>query len=163
MLKPASLRRAIETALPDIAANPDRLILYIDQGSIEHRAGASLSFEYRYRLNVILTDYAGHASAAVVPMLAWLRTNQPEIALNPELGERALAFEAEILTHNTMDLAFQLLLTERVIVTEDTTTGAITAQHVGEPSLDDRDIDWALVFVKPESAPDWIELDPAPV
>ena len=163
MLKPASLRRAIETALPDIAANPDRLILYIDQGSIEHRAGASLSFEYRYRLNVILTDYAGHASAAVVPMLAWLRTNQPEIALNPELGERALAFEAEILTHNTMDLAFQLLLTERVIVTEDATTGAITAQHVGEPSLDDRDIDWALVFVKPESAPDWIELDPAPV
>lgn len=163
MLKPASLRRAIESALPDIAANPDRLILYIDQGSIEHRAGASLSFEYRYRLNVILTDYAGHASAAVVPMLAWLRTNQPEIALNPELGERALAFEAEILTHNTMDLAFQLLLTERVIVTEDATTGAITAQHVGEPSLDDRDIDWALVFVKPESAPDWIELDPAPV
>lgn len=163
MLKPASLRRAIETALPDIAANPDRLILYIDQGSIEHRAGASLSFEYRYRLNVILTDYAGHASAAVVPMLAWLRTNQPEIALNPELGERALAFEAEILTHNTTDLAFQLLLTERVIVTEDTTTGAITAQHVGEPSLDERDIDWALVFVKPESAPGWTGLDPAPV
>ena len=67
MLKPASLRAALECALPELAANPDRLILYIDEGRIHSRYGDSLSFEYRYRLNLVLLDYAHHASAAIVP------------------------------------------------------------------------------------------------
>lgn len=161
MLKPASLRAALETALPELAANPDRLLIYIDQGRIDHRAGASLSFEYRYRLNVVLIDYPHHASAVMVPLLAWLSVNQPEISLNPELGEQALTFEAEILSHTSMDLALRLLLTERVIVATDPETGATHATHVGEPGLDD--LTWSLVFVKPDSAPGWTEPDPPPV
>lgn len=162
MLKPASLRAALQTALPELAANPDRLIVYIDEGRIEHRAGASLSFEYHYRLNLVLLDYAHHASAAIVPILAWLRVHQPEISLNPGLGEQAITFEAEILNHTSMDLAIRLQLSERVIVTEDPATGETHATHVGEPALADCGR-WELVFVKPDTAPGWTVPDPTPL
>lgn len=160
MIKPASLRAALETALPELAANPDRLVLYIDQGRIDQRAG-SLSFEYRYRLNVVLLDYPHHASTVIVPIVAWLMSHQPEIALNPEIGEQAFVFEAEILNHDSMDLALRLLLTERVLVATDPDTGATTATHLDEPTLDD--ITWQLVFVQPNTAPDWTEPHPEPV
>lgn len=166
MLKPASLRAALETALPELAANPDRLIMYIDQGNIDHRGGLSLSFEYKYRLNLVLLDYAHHASTAIVPLLAWLCTHQPEIALNPDIGEQAIAFEAEILNHASMDFAVRLLLTERVLVTHDTTTGETTARHLPEPAADGACTDpgdWELVFVKPNTAPDWTVATPTPV
>lgn len=164
MLKPASLRAALETALPDLAANPDRLVLYIDQGRIDQRAGATLSFEYRYRLNVVLLDYPHHASTAIVPIVAWLRRHQPEIELNPELGEQAFTFEAEILNHASMDLALRLLLTERVLVS--TESAPYTVTHIDEPTLTDPALDglaWQLVFVQPPSAPDWTTPDPEPV
>lgn len=163
MLKPASLRAALETALPELAANPDRLIIYIDQGRVENRAGASLSFEYRYRLNVVLLDYAQHASAAVVPILAWLRVNQPEVELNPAIGEQAFSFEAEILNHSAMDFAIRLQMSERVIVTQDPDTGETHARHVGEPAIGDGCGVWELVFVKPNTAPGWTVPDPTPV
>lgn len=162
MLKPASLRAALETALPELAANPDRLIIYIDQGRIDTRRGGSLSFEYRYRLNLVLLDYPHHPSAAMVPMLAWLRTHQPDITLNPELGEQAVTFEAEILNQASMDLAVRLLLTERVLVQTDPETGETTAHHLPEPLLDDTG-EWDLIFVKPETAPGWTTPNPTPV
>ena len=46
MLKPASLRAALECALPELAANPDRLILYIDEGRIHSRYGDSRQTVY---------------------------------------------------------------------------------------------------------------------
>jgi hypothetical protein len=136
MLKPASLRAALEAALPDLAANPDRLILYIDSGRIHSRYGETLSFEYRYRLNLVLIDYAHHASAAIVPLLGWLRVHQPEVALNPDLADEVLTFEAEILNHSSMDFAIRLQLSERVLVSADPDTGALIARHVAEPAFD---------------------------
>lgn len=153
MLKPASLRAALETALPELAANPDRLILYIDEGRIHSRYGDSLSFEYRYRLNLVLLDYAHHASAAIVPLLAWLRVNQPELGLNPDLADGAVTFEAEILNHSSMDFAIRLQLSERVIVTTNHDTGETTARHVGEPEFNPACGPWELIFVKPSPTP----------
>lgn len=153
MLKPASLRAALETALPELAANPDRLILYIDEGRIHSRYGDSLSFEYRYRLNLVLLDYAHHASAALVPLLAWLRVNQPELGLNPDLADGAVTFEAEILNHSSMDFAIRLQLSERVIVTTNHDTGETTARHVGEPEFNPACGPWELIFVKPSPTP----------
>lgn len=153
MLKPASLRAALECALPELAANPDRLILYIDEGRIHSRYGDSLSFEYRYRLNLVLLDYAHHASAAIVPLLAWLRVNQPELGLNPDLADGAVTFEAEILNHSSMDFAIRLQLSERVIVTTNHDTGETTARHVGEPEFNPACGPWELIFVKPSPTP----------
>ena len=147
------MRAALETALPELTANPDRLILYIDEGRIHSRYGDSLSFEYRYRLNLVLLDYAHHASAALVPLLAWLRVNQPELGLNPDLADGAVTFEAEILNHSSMDFAIRLQLSERVIVTTNHDTGETTARHVGEPEFNPACGPWELIFVKPSPTP----------
>ena len=37
---------------------------------------ASISFEYRFKLKLIVTDYAGDADAIMAPMVTWLKAHQ---------------------------------------------------------------------------------------
>lgn len=135
MIKPASLRAAIEAALPALKRNPDRLLVFINEGSIRSTAAASLSFEYAYELQLVVTDYAEHADTLMVPILAWVARHQPDLLAHPERQREGLRFEADLLNHTTMDLSVRVQLTERVIVT-DQTDGGHLATHVGEPPLD---------------------------
>ena len=134
MIKPASLRAAIEAALPELKKNPDRLLVFIDQGGLRCTAAASLSFEYSYTLQLIVTDYAEHADTIMVPVLAWVARNQPELLANPDRRD-GIRFEADLINHKSMDLAVSIQLTERVMVTTHD-DGTHTAQHVPEPPLD---------------------------
>ncbi|ENG46082.1 P2 phage tail completion R family protein [Escherichia coli p0305293.12] len=43
-----------------------------------------MSFEKRYTLNVIVTDFTGDFDLLIVPVLAWLRENQPDIMTTDE-------------------------------------------------------------------------------
>ena len=67
MKKPESLRQHLLASVPSLARDPDRLLVFIDEGRMRCTAAPGLSFEYEYRLNLILTDYAGHADAVAVP------------------------------------------------------------------------------------------------
>ncbi|HCN4591937.1 TPA: phage baseplate assembly protein V [Escherichia coli] len=73
MLKPDSLRRALTDAVTVLKTNPDMLRIFVDNGSIASTLAASLSFEKRYTLNVIVTDFTGDFDLLIVPVLAWLR------------------------------------------------------------------------------------------
>ena len=116
MLKPASLRAHLTAAVPSLATNPHNLIV-VARGGHTHTTGTgTLSFEYAYTLQVIVLDYAGHADAIVVPVLAWIARNQPELFDNPERTKQALRFDVEYLTAHTIDLALEIDLTERVLV-----------------------------------------------
>ncbi|EKF2709667.1 phage tail protein, partial [Escherichia coli] len=79
MLKPDSLRRALTDAVTVLKTNPDMLRIFVDNGSIASTLATSLSFEKRYTLNVIVTDFTGDFDLLIVPVLAWLRENQPDI------------------------------------------------------------------------------------
>jgi len=136
MLKPASLRTAIEAALPDLKRNPDRLLVFIDEGGIRCTAAASLSFEYSYTLKLVVTDYAAHADTLMVPVLAWVAANQPELLANPDRQRDGIRFEADLLDKGKMDLALSIQLTERVVV-RPVDGGGYTAEHVPEPPLDE--------------------------
>lgn len=57
MKKPNQIRNVIEQSNPAFKTNPDLLQVYIDQGQIISTGAQSLSFEYQYTLNVIITDY----------------------------------------------------------------------------------------------------------
>jgi hypothetical protein len=129
MNKPASLRAAIEAALPELAANPDRLLMFIEDGRVAAGLG-SLSFEYHFTVTVVITDWAGHPDAMMLPILQWLRTNQPDLLQNPDRQKEAITFQAELLNHTTMDLQIKLKLSERVRITADGAT------HLPEPQLD---------------------------
>lgn len=134
MNKPNSLREHLLATVPELAKNPDRLLVFIDDGNIRSTAAPGLSFEYSYSLNVILTDFAGHPDAVSIPLLAWLLRHQPELLTNLEKGKTAIAFEADVLDNSKVDLALKLPLTERVIVKRQP-DDSLLVTHPDEPEL----------------------------
>lgn len=135
MKKPESLRQHLLAAVPQLARDPDRLLIFIDEGRLRCTAATGLSFEYEYRCNLILTDYAGHPDAIAVPLFAWLRVHQHELLANLEKSRDGVRFEADILDKSKVDLSITLPLTERVIVKEQP-DGQLQITHVDEPSLE---------------------------
>ena len=138
MLKPASLRKHLVEATPELRTNPDKLTVYLSGGKIVAAGTGSLAFEYRYTLQLVVLDYATHPDAILVPLLAWLTRNQIEIFDNPDLRERAIRFEAEFLNGKTIDLTIEVDLSERVLVgrrpgAAPETTARFDIEHVGEP------------------------------
>lgn len=135
MNKPNSLRDHLLAAVPELHKNPDRLLVFIDNGSIRSTVAHGLSFEYSYTLNVILTDFAGHPDAVAIPLLAWVLVNQHELLANQEKGKTAIQFEADVLDNSKVDLSIKLPLTERVIVKKQE-GGALVVTHPDEPQLE---------------------------
>lgn len=129
MIKPASLRAAIVALQPDLARDPEKLLMWVDQGAIVSRSTATPGFAYRYRLNAILIDFAGEPSVVMLAVTNWLRIHQPE-RLTP--GTDAFSIEVDLIDSKTVDLQLQILLDENVSVTrrED---GGFDIQHLAEP------------------------------
>jgi hypothetical protein len=130
MIKPASLRAAIEAMLPELQRDPDRLLMWVDQGSIVCRSTPTASFAYRYRLNVILIDFAGEPSVLMLAVTEWLRTHQPE-RLTP--GNEACTIEVDLIDSKLVDLQLQLQLDEMVSVNR-LENGSHEIRHLPEPS-----------------------------
>lgn len=136
MKKPADLRKHLEASVPGLRKHPENLHVFVERGTIVSRIGGGHSFEYRYSLNLVITDFVDHADTLIIPLLAWLAVNQPDVLQNPEKQEQAIRLEAEIIDHGTVDLSITLDLTERVIVTANP-AGGYTAEHPDEPALPD--------------------------
>ena len=134
MNKPNSLREHLLNAIQGLKKNPDRLLIFIDSGSVRCLA-RGLSFEYSYTLQVLLTDSAGHPDSVFIPTLEWLRRHQPDLLTNLERGKDAIAFEADILDGGKVDMSIKLPITERVIVKrlED---GKLDISHPDEPDFE---------------------------
>lgn len=135
MNKPNSLRDHLLAADTTLAQNPERLLVFIDEGNIRATAAPGLSFEWLYTLNVIITDYAGHPDNIAIPLLAWLRRNQPDLLTNIEKGKDAIGFEADILGNDKVDLSIKLPLTECVIV-KRLPDESLEITHPPEPDYD---------------------------
>ncbi|MDN0075596.1 phage tail protein [Crenobacter sp. SG2303] len=150
MNKPAHLRAAIEAALPDLRANPDKLKLYVDRGGIANTGTASRSFEYRYQLKVLVIGFGDHPDVLFITLQEWLREHQPELLLNPERQRDGLHFQVDIIDHTEVDIEITLQLTERVGVKSDpANAGRWIATHFGEPPLDPyAGQDWELVVME---------------
>jgi P2 phage tail completion protein R (GpR) len=116
MNKATTFRRAIAGAVPELNADPDKLLVFVDAGHVIATAAPSLSFEYQYTLNAIITDFAGDADAVFVALIEWIQRNQSDLLANPDTRETGISFEVDHLTQTTCDLSIQLKLTETVIV-----------------------------------------------
>lgn len=114
MRKADSLRAWLTAYLPDLKRHPDRLQIYTEGGSIAARRSRTLSFEYRFTLKALVTDYAGDTDALVVPLLAWIEKEQPDLLQRGE-GD-PFEFEADQLDAHRYDLLFSIELTEPVVV-----------------------------------------------
>lgn len=127
MTKIDSLRDLLLRAVPALRANPETLSIFVDRGRVAARAGATLSFEYRYTANLVAQDFSGSHDEIIVPVLAWIARHQPELLAKPN-GE-PIAFEAELLDADTSDLSLTIELSERVTV-ETLANGSRSVVHV---------------------------------
>jgi hypothetical protein len=134
MIKPASLRTALVAAIPSLEAEPDKLAVFIDQGSIVATGTRSLSFEYRYTAHALVMDFAGDADEVFVALIEWARENQSDLVTIPNEREHGITFEVDILNHATADLSIKLELTESVAVTTGP-DGNRVIEHVDDTQL----------------------------
>ena len=155
MYKPASLRAFLTNANPELARDPDRLLVFIDEGSLNATFAPGLSFEYSYTLNLVLTDYAGHPDAIMVPLLIWLREHQSELLSNYE-NRGKIGFEADVLANDAVDLSIKLPLTERVGVHPRNPAPGHDIEHYPEPQLETvlQATHWQL-YLKDELIAEW--------
>lgn len=137
MLKPDSLRAALTAAIADLRTDPKRLSMFIDKGSLRATAAPGLSFEYRYTLQLLLLDFAGHPDQVMVPLIAWLFVHQNELLANPDKSRDGIGFKAELLDSGRVDLEIELALTERVRV-QRRQDGGFDVTHLPEPPIEDR-------------------------
>ena len=114
MNKAASFRKAMASAVPSLNDDPDKLLVFIDQGRIVATAAPSLSFEYRFVLNAILLDFAGDADTIFVALMAWVQRNQSDLLANVDERANGITFEVDHLTQSTFELSIKLSLTEGV-------------------------------------------------
>lgn len=159
MLKPPDLRQHLTSAVPDLGRDPEKLIVLAKGGKLVNTGTPSLSFEYRYTLNIIVLDFAGHADGIMVPLLEWARRNQPELFDNEQLRQNAIRFDVEYLTTSTVDLSIEIDLTERVLIRAraDGPEGALNVIHVGEPPVPgaiDKAEHWSL-WLQDELIAEW--------
>lgn len=149
MKKPQTLRRHLEASIPHLKRHPDKLHVFIESGAIATKQGISLSFEWRYKLTLLFTDFVDSPDTIVVPLLVWLATNQPDLIADAERRNKALSFESEPVNHDAIDIAFTLELTERVIV--KAVPGGFECEHADEPLLLDLggNLNWQ-VYLKDE-------------
>lgn len=136
MKKLESLTDWLKRAVPGVKKQPERLVVRADKGKIVCRGGRSLSFEYRYEVTIGVWDLADPTDSLVLPLLAWISVNEPELLFNSQRREE-LTFELEPLNDAVSDLVVRLTLCEAVIVSR-TAEGGLRAEHLPEPADDDR-------------------------
>lgn len=153
MLKPKQLREALTAVVPLLQRNPDSLHMFIDSGRMVSTLATSLSFEYQYQLNLVITDYEGDLDLLVVPVLAWLREHQPDIMATEEKRRTGFTFNADVISDTAMDISMNLQLTERVIVKD--ADGALHVNHAGESPLPENVERPAKMYVGGKLVSEW--------
>lgn len=136
MRKPVELRTFLEANVPHLKKHPGKLHVFVEKGAVATKLGLGLGFEYRYTLQLIVTDYADPADTLTVPLLVWISTNQHDLIADLNKRDTALAIRAEIIDHNTADIEITLQLSERVLVNPKA-GGGFECEHLPEPELPD--------------------------
>lgn len=123
MKKLEDLRNHLLANVPGLKRNPDKLLTFIEDGSIEFWPGPNLSHAYAIPIQIIVTDYAGNVDDLILPILSWLKVREP--GHDPM---NTIRFEAELLNNNSYDIAITVNVTERVIV--KATEAGLDVEHV---------------------------------
>lgn len=155
MLKPDSLRRALYKSVPGLRDNPDMLHLFADNGKIAATLARSLSFEKQYTLNLVVTDFTGELDLLFVPIMAWLRVNQPDIMTTDEGIKKGFTFNIDLNSNSSIDISINLLLTERTVVRQE--GDALHVETFPEPLQDDTIIIPAELWRNGEIVSRWHE------
>jgi len=140
MKKLEDLRGHLLANVPGLKRNPDKLLTFIEDGSIEFWPGQNLSHAYAIPIQIIVTDYAGNVDDLVLPILSWLQVREP--GHDPM---NTIRFEAELLNNNSYDIAITVNVTERVIV--KATEAGLDVEHVlPEAPMEIEATEWEIIM-----------------
>lgn len=129
MKKAQSLRTAITAQLPEFVTDPDRLRIWVEDGSARCTLTPDESFQLYYRLNVLLVEANSDIALVALAVFRWLRVNQPELMVPHASG---FVFDVDVLDNQTADIVLQLDLNECVKVTPREDGGSDLA-YLDEP------------------------------
>lgn len=146
MRKADSLRQWLTAFLPDLKTHPDRLQIYVEGGQIGTRQSRTLSFVYAYTLKVGIWDFAGEADTIMVPMLAWIEKEQPQLLRRAD--SQPFTFEAELLDSEASDILISIDLIETVLVLPRADGSGYDIEHPAEPNFRDAFSDDTATFVE---------------
>ena len=132
MEKPNALRAALATADPELARDPDRLSMWVDEGRIRSPMTENRGFTWEYMLNITVVNLTLHPSVLFFAINDWLATNQPDL-LTP-LPHAGYTFEADLIDQQTTDLHITLKLSEQVALITGA-DGTTSLQHMPEPDM----------------------------
>ena len=135
MYKPSSLKQHLISSVKELQRSPDKVLVFMDEGNVVCSSAPGLSFEYRYTLKLIITDFAGQPDSVFIALLAWVGEHQRELLDNYEQRQDAIAFNAEVLANDLVDIEISLPLTERVIVKRQD-DGSLIMTHPPEPQVE---------------------------
>lgn len=148
MIKPERLRSLIVQTVPYFAQNPDQLQLFYANGNIHATGAASLSYQYHYDLEIVVTDFPNHPDLLFVPIMEFVREQQSELLYNPD-NQQKIQFDIDPNNNQTYDIFIKIPLTERVVVSQ--TGEAYQVHHAAEPQPTDwQPIEKLTIFVKGE-------------
>lgn len=154
MLKLASLRALILSAVPSLAEDQHRLMIWAPKGTIAATGTDGLGFAYRYTINVLVTGFNQHLDSLIVPVLAWHKTHAPAVYHDPRSQDQAIEFEASIAdpaTGDGLDIWLGLAIVEPVRVLQSPDTPAQYRVHHFQEG------DAAPAPAKPERWEVWLE------
>lgn len=113
MKKPADLRAHLVAYIPDLAIDPERLRIWIEDGTVKTTQSATRHFELRYQLNIAILDFSADPLIIMVLINDWLRLNQPDLIASQAAS--GYDVQADFMTNSTADLAFTLPLSEIIL------------------------------------------------
>lgn len=142
MKKLSSIKDRLCQKIPYLKDNPEKLYLFVDDGSIVATYEPSLSYEYNYSLNIIIEEFPDDQNIIFAVVLEWLKEHQPDILANPDKRATGIRFEADILNSQSANISIDLKLTERVIVAMK--EGKYHVEAVNEPA--DPTHDWNSLY-----------------
>ncbi|HHT0302240.1 TPA: phage tail protein [Raoultella planticola] len=147
MKKAELLRAALIAGNTWCKANPEQITVWVEKGHIQIEATGEASFMYHYTIQVLAMDFPGQIDYLMLPLLAWVWQQQPDLLLNPD-NNRKVEFDADIVNDDVADILFKVPVWERVIVTDE--NGTPKAEHLGESRPRFSGGEWEMVF-NPES------------
>ena len=116
MKKPALLRAALVALLPELARNPDKLAMWVENGRVRATGNAQRGFAWEYPLTVVVEDFTLPPETLFFIVVDWLRTQQPDLlSPNPE----GFPFEVDVIDDRSCDVKLTLPLREVVTATSD--------------------------------------------
>lgn len=130
MQKPASLRAALTAAIPEIRDQPDRLVIWVEDGAVRARQTETHGFAFEYPLSVLLREVSTDIAIVALAINRWLRRHQSNLLAGGS-GD-SYKFETDVLDNATADILFTIDLCENVAV-EPQPDGSWSIDYQVEP------------------------------